>query len=66
VLKSAFAGKPGSYEKRFIHLTDWHQAKAPFIEVNGAFVCKKECFSTTHGIMRAVMMTFERTRRATC
>ncbi len=24
VLKSAFAGKPGSYEKRFTRLTDWH------------------------------------------
>jgi len=29
--------------------------KAPFISMNGAFVRKKECFSTTHGIMRAVM-----------
>jgi hypothetical protein len=41
--------------------------QAPFIQVNGAFVCRKECFSTTHGIiMRAVMTNFERTRRATC
>ena len=29
--------------------------KAPFISMNGAFVRKKECFSTTHGIMRAVI-----------
>ncbi|MGY2259131.1 hypothetical protein [Pseudomonas sp. SDO55104_S430] len=35
-------------------------AEAPFIQVNGAFVCKKECFSTTRGsIMRAVMIIFE-------
>ncbi|PAU60051.1 hypothetical protein BZL43_07940 [Pseudomonas sp. PICF141] len=27
VLKCAFAGKPGSYEKRFARLTDWHWAK---------------------------------------
>jgi hypothetical protein len=40
--------------------------QAPFIQMNGAFVRKKECFSTTHGIMRAVMIIFERTRRATC
>ncbi len=25
-LKDAFAGKPGSYEKRFACLTDWHCA----------------------------------------
>jgi hypothetical protein len=40
--------------------------QAPFIQMNGAFVRKTECFSTTHGIMRAVMIIYERTRRATC
>ncbi|CAI9007380.1 hypothetical protein EMIT0P294_90138 [Pseudomonas sp. IT-P294] len=42
------------------------KGQAPFIYMTGAFVRKKECFSTTHGIMRAVMTIFERTRRAMC
>jgi hypothetical protein len=46
--------------------TELAMRQAPFIYMNGAFVCRKECFSTTHGIMRAVMIIFERTRRATC
>jgi sulfite reductase (NADPH) flavoprotein alpha-component len=33
-----------------------NQRQAPFIQVNGAFVRKKESFSTTHGIMRAVII----------
>ncbi|KJH76214.1 hypothetical protein UB23_14590 [Pseudomonas sp. ES3-33] len=39
---------------------------APFIQMNGAFVRNRQGIPSTHGIMRAVMIIFERTRRATC
>ncbi|PKH83057.1 hypothetical protein CXF97_08930 [Pseudomonas sp. Choline-02u-1] len=38
--------------------SSYKEQSAPFIQLNGAFVCYAKRFLITHGIMRAVMTNF--------
>jgi hypothetical protein len=49
------SSRAGSLPQDFIA----HTITAPFMQLIGAFLCVYECFSITHGIMRAVINSKE-------